>query len=190
MSEVPFTIKAYGAEALLLEWPNTVDPEILMDILGFRDHLLENHLLENGWELIPVYHSLTLINRNAEVRVAEFARRLPQWYSDRPPNRAPRTRFWELPVCYDPEFAPDLEEVSEKLGMEPQEVIEAHSGHVYRVYGIGFLPGFQYLGGVPEFQRGEGFCRACRGADGDLPPEFTWGLAYHRELPGPPFHPG
>jgi inhibitor of KinA len=153
MSEVPFIIKAYGPEALLLEWPKVVDPDILMDILGFRDFLLENHLRERGWELIPVYHSLTLINRHPEVSVTDIAGHLAEWYRGRPANRPLKTRYWELPVCYEPEFAPDLEEVSEKLGMHPQEVIEAHTGHVYRVYGIGFLPGFLYLGGVPEFLR-------------------------------------
>ena len=121
-----------------------------MDILGFREYLLKKHLLEPGWELIPVYHSLTLINRMKEVNVAELIGVLPKWYAQRKGKRSPRTRHWVLPVCYDTEFAPDLEEVSERLGMAPEELIEAHTAQPYRVYGIGFLPGFLYLGGIPE----------------------------------------
>jgi inhibitor of KinA len=150
MSNPPFTIKPFGDSALLLEWPQKVDTDILMDILGFREYLLAHHLLEPTWELVPVYHSLTLINRDPETSVRALIQALPQWYSLRPGNHSPVTRFWELPVCYDLLFAPDLLEVSEKLGMDPQEVIEAHTAQPYRVYGIGFLPGFLYLGGVPE----------------------------------------
>lgn len=150
MSATPFTIKPFGATALLLEWPKKVDTDTLMDILSFKDYLITKHLLEPHWELIPVYHSLTLINRSQEVKIKELIELLPQWYSERGEHQSPATNFWELPVCYDAEFAPDLIEISERLKMDPQSVINAHTAQAYRVYGIGFLPGFLYLGGVPE----------------------------------------
>jgi len=52
----------------------------------------------------------------------------------------------EIPVCYAGEYAPDLEKVALQKGMSPKEVIELHIGELYRVYMIGFLPGFPYLG--------------------------------------------
>jgi inhibitor of KinA len=170
MNKVPFTIKPFGASALLLEWPKKVDTDILMDILGFRDELLENHLLEPGWELIPVYHSLALINQGHEAAVKDLIPVLPRWYAERKEHRQPLTQFWELPVCYETAFAPDLMEVSEKLGLDPQSVIEAHTAQAYRVYGIGFLPGFLYLGGVPDMlklpRRAEPRLHVARGSVG------------------------
>ena len=63
MKTPPFQIKMYGPNALLLEWPKKVAPDILMDILSFQDYLSKNHLKGDSWEFIPIYHSLTLINR-------------------------------------------------------------------------------------------------------------------------------
>ena len=56
----------------------------------------------------------------------------------------------EIPVLYGSEYGPDLEFVAEYNGLTPEEVIEIHSKPVYRVYFLGFLPGFAYLGGMDE----------------------------------------
>jgi KipI family sensor histidine kinase inhibitor len=56
----------------------------------------------------------------------------------------------EIPVCYDPEFAPDLTNVAQHLGLEPEQVAALHAAGEYRVYFLGFSPGFAYLGGVSQ----------------------------------------
>ena len=53
-----------------------------------------------------------------------------------------------LPVCYDPDLAPDLEGVAAKAGMAPTEVARLHSAPTYLVLATGFAPGFAYLGDV------------------------------------------
>jgi KipI family sensor histidine kinase inhibitor len=55
-------------------------------------------------------------------------------------------RHWTLPVCYAPELAPDLAAVAELSGLSQEEVVRRHAGTTYRVYMLGFLPGFAYLG--------------------------------------------
>ena len=59
------------------------------------------------------------------------------------------SRRWRLPVCYDPEMAPDLDDVAARTGLTTAQVVERHSGVVYRVYMLGFLPGLAYMGDVP-----------------------------------------
>ncbi|HXB06215.1 MAG TPA: 5-oxoprolinase subunit PxpB [Puia sp.] len=59
-------------------------------------------------------------------------------------------QLWELPVCYEGEYAPDIGFVAEQQGLSAGEVVELHTAVVYRVYMIGFLPGFPYLGTVDE----------------------------------------
>jgi KipI family sensor histidine kinase inhibitor len=56
----------------------------------------------------------------------------------------------EIPVYYAPESGPDLEAVAAESGLAVDEVIGLHSGRDYRVYAIGFAPGFAYLGELDE----------------------------------------
>jgi inhibitor of KinA len=58
-------------------------------------------------------------------------------------------RLVEIPVCYDREFAPDLDEVAKRAGLVGQEVVDLHSKGQYRVSCVGFMPGFPYLIGLP-----------------------------------------
>jgi inhibitor of KinA len=58
------------------------------------------------------------------------------------------TRTVEVPVCYDAEFAPDLDEIAEKTKLSKDEVIALHSAAEYRVLMIGFAPGHAYMGGL------------------------------------------
>jgi KipI family sensor histidine kinase inhibitor len=53
------------------------------------------------------------------------------------------SRLHTIPVRYD---GPDLDEVARRTGLEPRDVIEIHQASVYRVFVIGFVPGFGYLG--------------------------------------------
>jgi inhibitor of KinA len=54
--------------------------------------------------------------------------------------------FFRIPVCYEGEYAPDLEGVAKEKGLSKEEVIGLHTSVIYRVYMIGFLPGFPYMG--------------------------------------------
>jgi KipI family sensor histidine kinase inhibitor len=56
----------------------------------------------------------------------------------------------EIPVRYGGPDGPDLEEVAERHGMSPADVIELHAGARYHVLFLGFAPGFAYLGGLPD----------------------------------------
>src|SRR5437763_2523704 len=56
----------------------------------------------------------------------------------------------EIPVCYDPEFAFDLDEVAQRAGVDAKDVVDLHSGGEYRVHCIGFTGGFLFLAGLPQ----------------------------------------
>jgi inhibitor of KinA len=63
-------------------------------------------------------------------------------------TRAPR--LIEIPVCYDAEFAFDLDRVAEHTKLSGREIIDLHSTREYRVACIGFVPGFTFLAGLPK----------------------------------------
>jgi inhibitor of KinA len=56
----------------------------------------------------------------------------------------------EIPVCYDPEFAPDLDDVARHAQISSKEVVDLHSAAQYRVSCIGFVPGFPFLTGLAK----------------------------------------
>jgi len=62
----------------------------------------------------------------------------------------PEPRQVEIPVCYGGEYGPDLEDVAAMHEMTPAQAIELHAATCYLVYFLGFVPGFAYLGELPE----------------------------------------
>lgn len=62
----------------------------------------------------------------------------------------PEPRIVEIPVCYGSAFGPDLDYVATHSGLSKEAVIQLHSKATYRIYAIGFAPGFCYLGGLDQ----------------------------------------
>lgn len=60
-----------------------------------------------------------------------------------------KPRLLEVPVCYDKEFALDLETVARQSGLAPNDVVARHAAGPYDVRCVGFTPGFPFLGGLP-----------------------------------------
>jgi KipI family sensor histidine kinase inhibitor len=66
------------------------------------------------------------------------------------PESEDAARTLEVPVCYEPEFAPDIEEVARQVKLSVEEVAERHAACEYRVLMIGFAPGHAYMSGLDE----------------------------------------
>lgn len=150
MSSYPISIRPFGEDAILIEWPNEVSEAILYDILDFAESFKLIFKDSINWELIPAYNSLTIINRKIKIDFSKTKFQLLECYKNRKVSGHPQRYLWKLPVCYDLEFGIDLEEVSTTLGKSIEDIIKAHTDYIYTVYGIGFLPGFMYLGGLPK----------------------------------------
>ena len=60
-----------------------------------------------------------------------------------------------VPVCYEGDLGRDLSKVAERTGRTPEEVVGLHMSRFYEVWMIGFMPGFPYLGELPEALRME-----------------------------------
>ncbi|MDT7830488.1 5-oxoprolinase subunit PxpB [Pricia sp. S334] len=150
MSSYDISIRPFGIHSILVEWPDRVDEAILEDILEFIEHLEQHCLNEEKWEIVPAYNSLTLIDWEKPIAFDELKSKLLDWYAADKEGTGREKLLWRLPVCYDLEFGFDLKEVSQRSGRSVEEVVKLHTESRYTVYGIGFLPGFMYLGGIPE----------------------------------------
>jgi KipI family sensor histidine kinase inhibitor len=98
-------------------------------------------------ETVPTYRSLQ-IHFDPDRLDAEALHRTIERLAAKLDDAAPPGRLWTVPVAYGGEHGIDLESVAERTGLTPDEVIACHMGGDYRVYMIGFQPGFTYLGGL------------------------------------------
>lgn len=143
------TFKAFGQSALLIEWPARLEENILNDILRLQS-ALENELIKGIVETVNAYNSLTVQFNPLKVSVVELQGKIKELYSKNISEVNGNSRVWKVPVCYDPSFGIDLEELSQSKKLSSDELTRLHCQHTYLVYFIGFLPGFLYLGGLPE----------------------------------------
>lgn len=143
------TYKRYGDRGLLIEWPTNIDESTLADILQFKQRIGSSYK-RSLEDIVIGYHSLTLIYDRAILDVTAEIEVLSSLYTQ--PIHVPSTPqlLWDIPVCYDRAFGLDLETVAEYSEISTEEVIRLHSEPIYKVYFIGFLPGFLYLGGLDQ----------------------------------------
>jgi KipI family sensor histidine kinase inhibitor len=112
--------------------------------------LLEIEPIAGVRNLHPAYHSV-LVKFDPLQRDHNELEDILRQYIGRVENVSlPEPREVEIPVCYGGEYGPDLNDVSAIHGMSPERVIALHSSSTYLVYFLGFVPGFAYLGGLPE----------------------------------------
>ncbi len=135
-----------GDSALTIEFGSTISPDLNGKVLAL-DALLRDNPPAGLIETVPTYRSLTLQFDPTVLDYDALISKLEEATSDLQPQHATGTR-WRVPVVYGGEYGIDLEDVAQHHGLTPAQLIELHAGAVYRIYMIGFLPGFAYLGGL------------------------------------------
>jgi len=112
--------------------------------------LLELEPIPGVRNLHPAYCSLLLDFDVLKLRHDELETTLRRYLGRLEDVRLPEPRRVEIPVSYGGEFGPDLDEVAAICGITPAQVIGLHSSVTYVAYFLGFVPGFAYLGELPE----------------------------------------
>ena len=112
--------------------------------------LLETEPVDGIRNLHPAYCSLLVKFDPLRWRHEELRDALLPYVTRMEKTPLPEPRLVEIPVCYGGEFGPDLQDVAAMRGLSIERVIELHSSAIYLVYFLGFVPGFAYLGELPE----------------------------------------
>jgi len=132
-----------GEEAWILTLGDRIDAALHERVVSVAA-LITRAALPGVREIIPGYTTVTVSFDSARADASELRVGLERLLADTPAGLpAPPSRTLEIPVQYD---GPDFEEVAERTGLSRTQIIERHSGRVYRVYLLGFAPGFAYLG--------------------------------------------
>ena len=142
-------INRLGTQAILLQWDFEITPENLKFLLSVKKHIAQSIIKQNV-EIINTYNSL-LINYiySIESVYSDFERLKALDFQSIPVEAVPSI-LYHVPVCYDAEFGLDLELLAKEKSLTIDELISLHTAPEYRLYFIGFLPGFLYLGGMDE----------------------------------------
>jgi len=102
-------------------------------------------------DLVPSYTTLLVVFDPLRLSPASARQRLAALLVDLEPETvAAGGEVRELPTWYDPSVGPDLERVARHAGMSVEAVIDCHAGREYRVFALGFAPGFAFMGLLDE----------------------------------------
>ena len=141
-----------GDSAALVEFGDRIDPET-NDLVYSLASAVEAASIKGFQELVPTYRSLLVQYDLHAIGYEEVSSRLRKIVEQiKPPvgNGDAAKIVVKIPVAYGGESGADLQTVAEHSGLSEQDVIGIHSGTDYRVFMLGFAPGFPYLGGMDE----------------------------------------
>ena len=135
-----------GDSAVTVEFGDAIDPDLNGLVLALDD-ILRRRAPAGLLEIVPTYRSLT-VQFDPTVMDYDALTGLIAREGEALEPRNAVGRRWRVPVVYGGRFGIDLDDVAAQHGLTASQVIEIHAGAVYRIYMIGFLPGFTYLGGL------------------------------------------
>jgi len=141
--------KPYGNQVILIEWPARIEESILEDIINFKQKI-KNDNKYHVQDLIIAYNSLTI---KYHYPFKDFKKQMVQLknsYLSLTTRVVTESITWHIPVCYNLEFGLDLKGLAKEKNLSITTLIDRHSNPFYKVYFIGFLPGFLYLGGLDK----------------------------------------
>lgn len=147
------SIVPFGDAALLVVFGEHIDVELNRRVHALAALVRHERSMGAGWGLpIPGYSSL-LVPYDPDRHSLEEARRaLTTLGSEALQSRvedADAAVTIEIPTRYGGADGPDLEAVASRVDLRPAQVIELHCSVTYRVFFLGFSPGFAYLGVLP-----------------------------------------
>ena len=141
------TFHRCGNRALTVEFGRVIDTEINRQVL-LLEQSLEKDRVPGVLETIPAYCSLLINFDPAQISYETLCSLLEARICTGKGGGECAYTLWEIPCCYGLYFGRDLDRVALHTGLSRNEVIGRHSAPEYRVFMLGFLPGFVYLGGM------------------------------------------
>ena len=136
-------IQPLGDTALLAELSTRLDTAINTRAIALATALKKRRGVRQA---IAGYASVTVHFDPEQATHDSLGAAIKRLAAKRPPMAEPG-RLHRIPVTYD---GPDIAEVGERLQLSREKIIEIHSRPIYRVFLVGFVPGWAYLGPLPD----------------------------------------
>ena len=145
-----FRIYPIHDHALTVEFSQKISEADNAKVLALRD-AIEQQPFKGVLDWFPAYSSLS-IYYEADCKREELISYLQERIESSKAllNDQSSREIIQIPVCYDPLLGMDQKFVCDHLQLSLEQLIEQHTGNIFRVYMIGFIPGFPYMGILPE----------------------------------------
>lgn len=112
------------------------------------NQMLNEHFKKYLVEIVPGYHTVTVyLKPNHHLHIEAI---FDCWATYPQLTTETESKIVTIPVCYDEQYALDMERIMKHTRLSYEEIIAIHSSKIYEVFLIGFLPGFPYLGILDE----------------------------------------
>lgn len=135
-----------GDCALVAEFGREIDEQI-NDRVQIMGRWIQEQRFRGVAEVIPTFRSLMICYDPGKVSYGRLVKQLQRCPFAAAADAGKEKKVHRIPVCYD---GPDLADMEQLTGLTQQEIIAIHCGTDYKIYMIGFLPGFVYLGGLDK----------------------------------------
>lgn len=150
-----YTIGPLGDSALLIHFGNKIDNDINKKVLRLF-HKLQQLSLKEITDLVPAYSSLAIyydvmaLHQKEKRAFDVMKEKVEPLLKEKNSEAILQSRSVKIPVCYAQRFGADLKTLAVDKHLTAEEVVQLHTATTYRVYMIGFLPGFAYMAKVDE----------------------------------------
>jgi KipI family sensor histidine kinase inhibitor len=136
-----------GDKAIIVEFGDAVSPDVNRQV---RNLMLaaQKTRISGVIEMVPTYRSLLVYFDPTEIRTQKLQKILCLLARQLEDIQLPTPKLVEIPTVYGGEYGPDLQFVASYNNLCVSEVVQIHTATPYRVYMIGFMAGFPYLGGI------------------------------------------
>jgi len=148
VSEVPVNFLPSGDSAVVVEFGDRIERSVSDQVLGLAARVRAAGI-GGVVEVVPTFRSLMVHYDPLQTSSAELIGAIKALLIGETALNWHR-RLWRVPVCYGNELGPDLASVAEQISLSSDDVVALHVGTRYHVYMIGFVPGYPYMGDLPE----------------------------------------
>ena len=140
-------LSVLGDSCVSVQFADVIDPVVNDQCVALAGVLTQRGI-RGVRDVVTTYNAVTVHFDPSLVESATVVRELRALADDPPRISGAGSRTIDIPVNYGGEFGPDLRAVAEFARCSEADVVRLHSGTRYRVYMMGFLPGFAYMGSV------------------------------------------
>ena len=142
-------LRPVGVSGVLAVLGDSISEQTGAQVAALREAIADAHLV-GVEETIPAYVSLLVKYDPFLTDYAALCDALRALEARLSAAAVQAGKIVEIPVCYGGAYGEDLPFVAKHAGLSEKEVVALHSAAPYRIYMLGFLPGFPYLGGLDE----------------------------------------